>query len=75
MCGFQLKNADPDQIADVFGKLISLYSEGKIKPKVDSVWSFEQIGDAMRHMQEHKNIGKILLVPEVKTTDATATEN
>lgn len=75
VCGFQLKNADPDQIADVFGKLISLYSEGKIKPKVDSVWSFEQIGDAMRHMQEHKNIGKILLVPEVKTTDATATEN
>ncbi|XP_051894672.1 synaptic vesicle membrane protein VAT-1 homolog [Pristis pectinata] len=74
VCGYQLGRADPEQVAEVIGKLILLYAEGKIKPKVDSQWSFEQVGDAMKHMQEHKNIGKIILVPEVKTTDAT-TEN
>ncbi|XP_069763418.1 synaptic vesicle membrane protein VAT-1 homolog isoform X1 [Narcine bancroftii] len=71
VCGFHLGRTDPDHVAEVIRKLISLYKEGKIKPKVDSVWSFEQVGDAMKHMQEHKNIGKIILVPEVKTTDAT----
>ncbi|XP_072927646.1 synaptic vesicle membrane protein VAT-1 homolog [Hemitrygon akajei] len=74
VCGFHLGRTDPEQVAEVVGKLILLYNEGKIKPKVDSVWSFEQIGDAMKHMQEHKNIGKIILVPEVKTTDATTTD-
>uniref|UniRef100_UPI00398E9B97 synaptic vesicle membrane protein VAT-1 homolog n=1 Tax=Pristiophorus japonicus TaxID=55135 RepID=UPI00398E9B97 len=71
VCGFNLGHLEVDQIADVVDKLLSLYKEGKIKPKVDSVWSFDQIGDAMKQMQERKNIGKVILVPEVKKTENT----
>jgi NADPH:quinone reductase-like Zn-dependent oxidoreductase len=38
-------------------------AEGWIRPHVDRVFPFEQIADAHRHMEERKNIGKIVLVP------------
>lgn len=68
VCGFQLAYLDEENelISSVVAKLFELYQQGKIKPRVDSVWPFEQVGDAMRHMQERKNIGKVLLVPEAK---------
>ncbi|XP_067825028.1 synaptic vesicle membrane protein VAT-1 homolog [Heptranchias perlo] len=69
VCGYHLGYLEVDQITDVVTKLLSLYKEGKIKPRVDSVWSFEQIGDAMKQMQERKNIGKVILVPEAKKTE------
>ncbi|XP_041029126.1 synaptic vesicle membrane protein VAT-1 homolog isoform X2 [Carcharodon carcharias] len=69
VCGYHLGYLEVDQIRDVVTKLLSLYKEGKIKPRVDSVWSFEQIGDAMKQMQERKNIGKVILVPEAKKTE------
>ncbi|CAD5121769.1 DgyrCDS10246 [Dimorphilus gyrociliatus] len=43
--------------------LIALYKEGKIKPRIDSVWSFDKIGDAMAQMNERKNIGKVIIKP------------
>lgn len=43
--------------------LIDLFKEGKIKPRIDSVWSFDQIGQAMAQMNERKNIGKVIIVP------------
>ncbi|XP_038634889.1 synaptic vesicle membrane protein VAT-1 homolog [Scyliorhinus canicula] len=69
VCGYHLGYLEVDQISDALTKLLSLYKEGKIKPRVDSVWPFEQIGDAMKQMQERKNIGKVILVPEVKKTE------
>ncbi|XP_067869481.1 synaptic vesicle membrane protein VAT-1 homolog [Heterodontus francisci] len=69
VCGYHLGCLEIDQLTDVVVKLLSLYKEGKIKPRVDSVWSFEQIGDAMKQMQERKNIGKVILVPEAKKTE------
>ncbi|XP_026541905.1 synaptic vesicle membrane protein VAT-1 homolog [Notechis scutatus] len=53
----------------VVTKLIALYNQGKIKPKVDSVWPFEQVVDAMKQMQEKKNVGKVVLVPEAPPKD------
>lgn len=35
--------------------------DGSIRPIVDTVFPFEQIADAHRHMQDNKNIGKIVL--------------
>ncbi|XP_069490297.1 synaptic vesicle membrane protein VAT-1 homolog [Ambystoma mexicanum] len=64
--GFHLGYLDEELelIAGVVAQLVELYKQGKIKPKVDSVWPFEQVGDAMRQMQEKKNVGKVILVPE-----------
>ncbi|XP_043910593.1 synaptic vesicle membrane protein VAT-1 homolog [Protopterus annectens] len=68
VCGFHLGYLDEETelISAVVAKLFELYQSGKIKPRIDSTWPFEQVGDAMRHMQERKNIGKVILVPEGK---------
>lgn len=62
-------------ITGVVLKLINLYNEGKIKPKIDSVWSFDQVADAMKHMQEKKNVGKVILVPEAPKEESKKAEN
>ncbi|XP_007908386.1 synaptic vesicle membrane protein VAT-1 homolog [Callorhinchus milii] len=69
VCGYHLGYLEAEQISKVVVKLLALYKDGKIKPRVDSVWSFEQVGDAMRQMQERKNIGKVILVPEAKKSE------
>ncbi|XP_067168260.1 synaptic vesicle membrane protein VAT-1 homolog [Apteryx mantelli] len=77
VCGYDLGNMDEEYelLGGVITKLINLYSQGKIKPKIDSVWPFEQVADAMRQMQEKKNVGKVILVPEVPKEESKKEEN
>lgn len=49
--------------------LLKLYQDGKIKIKVDSVFGFSKIGEAMKRMHERKNVGKILLKPDSEIAD------
>ncbi|XP_062988679.1 synaptic vesicle membrane protein VAT-1 homolog [Elgaria multicarinata webbii] len=71
VCGYHLGYLDEEVelISGVVAKLVALYNQGKIKPKVDSVWSFEQVVDAMKQMQEKKNVGKVVLTPEAAQKD------
>ncbi|XP_075436275.1 synaptic vesicle membrane protein VAT-1 homolog [Ascaphus truei] len=66
VCGFHLGHLDEELelVGGVVSRLLDLYKQGKIKPKVDTVFPFEQVGDAMRQMQEKKNVGKVILVPD-----------
>tara|TARA_Y100000588_G_scaffold208125_1_gene222053 strand:- start:9991 stop:11007 length:1017 start_codon:yes stop_codon:yes gene_type:complete len=41
--------------------LASMLLKGQIDPVIDSVWRFEQVAEAQRHMHDRKNRGKILL--------------
>ena len=41
--------------------LASLLEEGEINPIIDSVWRFEKVSEAQKHMHQRKNKGKILL--------------
>ncbi|XP_066554678.1 synaptic vesicle membrane protein VAT-1 homolog [Amia ocellicauda] len=68
VCGYHLGYLDNEfeMVTEVVAKLLDLYKQGKIKPRVDSTYHFEQVGDAMRRMQERHNIGKIILLPEPK---------
>lgn len=67
VCGFHLGYLNDDQlIVQTLGKLLELYNQGKIKPRIDSTYHFEQVGDAMRRMHERLNIGKVILLPEPK---------
>ncbi|NXL82926.1 VAT1 protein, partial [Alectura lathami] len=77
VCGYDLGhlNKEQDLIRGVLVTLINLYNQGKIKPKIDSVWSFDQVADAMRHMQEKKNVGKIILVPEARKEESKTEDN
>ncbi len=40
--------------------LMKLYTEGKIRPVVDSVFPLEKGADAHRYVQERRNVGKVL---------------
>uniref|UniRef100_A0A8C0JEH9 Vesicle amine transport 1 n=2 Tax=Chelonoidis abingdonii TaxID=106734 RepID=A0A8C0JEH9_CHEAB len=77
VCGYHLGYMDEEfeLIGGVVAKLVSLYSQGKIKPRIDSVWPFEQVADAMRQMQEKKNIGKVILVPELPKEEPKKEDN
>ncbi|CAN9509265.1 unnamed protein product [Ophioblennius macclurei] len=46
--------------------LMELYKQGKIKPRIDSCFHFEEVTDALKRMQERQNIGKIILLPKPK---------
>nr|XP_020020785.1 synaptic vesicle membrane protein VAT-1 homolog [Castor canadensis] len=65
VCGFNLGNleGEVELVRNVVVRLLALYNQGQIKPRIDSVWPFEKVVDAMKQMQEKKNVGKVLLVP------------
>lgn len=71
IAGFQLrhllhKQGQHQYVKEIMNKLIKLYSDGKIRPCIDSAWAFEDVGEAMQKMQDRKNIGKIILDPTLE---------
>lgn len=53
--------------------MYTLWSEGKIKPTVDSTWALEDVPEAMQKMHDRKNIGKIVLDPSLEPKPKPAT--
>ncbi|XP_006798348.1 synaptic vesicle membrane protein VAT-1 homolog [Neolamprologus brichardi] len=66
VCGFHLGYLDGETelITEAMNTILDFYKDGKIKPRIDSTWHLEQVGDAMRKMQERNNIGKVILTTE-----------
>ncbi|XP_074477111.1 synaptic vesicle membrane protein VAT-1 homolog [Sebastes fasciatus] len=65
--GFHLGYITDEQLIDrTMSKLLELYEQGKIKPRIDSCYHFEEVADAMKRMHERLNIGKVILLPEAK---------
>ncbi|KAM9393004.1 synaptic vesicle membrane protein VAT-1 homolog [Pholidichthys leucotaenia] len=66
VCGFHLGYLDGETelIAQAMNTILDLYKQGKVKPRIDSTWHLEQVGDAMRKMQERNNVGKVILTTE-----------
>lgn len=54
-------------------QVFALWSEGKIKPVVDSTWALEDVPEAMQKMHDRKNIGKIVLDPNLEPKPKPAT--
>ncbi|XP_061665482.1 synaptic vesicle membrane protein VAT-1 homolog [Syngnathoides biaculeatus] len=69
VCGFHLGYLDEQHVDAGMASLLRLYAEGKIRPRVDSRFHFEEVTDAMRRMHERQNIGKVILLPEPKKQD------
>ena len=53
-----------DKVLAAVKHLNEMYIEGKIKPLIDSVHGFSQIGTAVTRMNSRQNIGKVIIVPE-----------
>ncbi|KAI4891527.1 hypothetical protein NFI96_018025 [Prochilodus magdalenae] len=66
VCGFHLGylDAETELLTQAMNAVLDLYRQGKVKPRIDSTHHLEQIGDAMRRMQERNNIGKVILTTE-----------
>ncbi len=52
---------DEQVFRDHLESLSKMLLKGQIDPVIDSVWRFEQVADAQRHMHDRKNRGKVLL--------------
>ena len=47
---------EPDRIEATLLKIIDLYNEGKIKPRIDSVWSFDAVSNKRSSFPEMQKI-------------------
>lgn len=49
VCGFHLGylDKDPEVVRTAFNEILDLYKEGKIKPRVDSVWAYEDVSTCL----------------------------
>ncbi|XP_054454517.1 synaptic vesicle membrane protein VAT-1 homolog [Anoplopoma fimbria] len=76
VCGFHLGYIpDEELIGRAMFKLLELYRQGKIKPRIDSSYHFEDVTDAMKRMHERQNIGKVILLPEPKKEEEKSKTN
>jgi NADPH:quinone reductase-like Zn-dependent oxidoreductase len=51
-------------IAKEADALVKLYSEGKIKPHIGGVFPFSRVAEAHAELENARNVGKIILVPD-----------
>ncbi|CAG7815608.1 unnamed protein product [Allacma fusca] len=63
-----------DEVGKVLDKLWGLMESGQVKPTVDSIWSFEEVPEAMQKMHDRKNIGKLLIDPAARKVEKNDTE-
>ena len=54
---------EPEKASSWMQSILDGYEEGWVRPHVDSVFPFDQAGEAHRHIEERKNMGKVILVP------------
>ncbi|XP_072228896.1 synaptic vesicle membrane protein VAT-1 homolog [Leuresthes tenuis] len=65
--GFHLGYVPIDELfTSTMFKLLELYKQGKIKPRIDSCYHFEEVAEAMKRMHDRQNIGKVILLPDPK---------
>jgi NADPH:quinone reductase-like Zn-dependent oxidoreductase len=54
---------EPEKVAVWMREILRGVDEGWVRPHVDQAFRFEDVGKAHRHLEERKNIGKVVLVP------------
>ncbi|MFQ6674486.1 MAG: zinc-binding dehydrogenase, partial [Fidelibacterota bacterium] len=56
---------EKETLRSAMTQLTEWLSDGKISPVVDRIFSFEEAPLAHRHIQDRKNIGKVILSPKL----------
>jgi NADPH:quinone reductase-like Zn-dependent oxidoreductase len=54
---------EPEMVLGEFQALLELFREGRIRPRVDSTFRFEEAALAHERLQGRGSVGKVLLVP------------
>uniref|UniRef100_A0A1A7WUR2 Vesicle amine transport protein 1 homolog (T. californica) n=1 Tax=Iconisemion striatum TaxID=60296 RepID=A0A1A7WUR2_9TELE len=74
--GFHLGYIEDEELFDrTIFNLLELYKQGKIKPRIDSCYHFEEVAEAMKRMHERQNIGKVILLPGPKKSEEKPKSN
>jgi NADPH:quinone reductase-like Zn-dependent oxidoreductase len=55
---------EPEKVQGWMREALKGVREGWVRPHVDKVFPFEQAGEAQAYIENRKNIGKVVLVPE-----------
>jgi NADPH:quinone reductase-like Zn-dependent oxidoreductase len=55
---------EPEKVQGWMREALKGVHEGWVRPHVDKVFPFEQAGEAQAYIENRKNIGKVVLVPE-----------
>ncbi|KAJ4444857.1 hypothetical protein ANN_06654 [Periplaneta americana] len=59
-----LLEQQPARVRAAMDHVLQLYAEGKVKPKIDSIWPLDKIVEATKVLAERRNVGKVLLKVE-----------
>lgn len=74
--GYLLKDLEvtKDIAASTIQELFRLFSEGALKPQIDSVYPYSKIREAMQRMHNRQNVGKVLLQPDSEQKNGVTEE-
>jgi NADPH:quinone reductase-like Zn-dependent oxidoreductase len=54
---------EPEMVLGEIEALLALFREGRIRPRVDSTFPFQEAARAHHRLHDRENVGKVLLVP------------
>ncbi|MFI0411707.1 SDR family NAD(P)-dependent oxidoreductase [Actinomadura sp. 3N508] len=60
---FDLLAVPPEHVQEMLGALMELFAEGALRPLPVRCWNLLDAREALRHLREGANIGKIVLTP------------
>jgi NADPH:quinone reductase-like Zn-dependent oxidoreductase/acyl carrier protein len=58
---FELGEAGPDRIHEIFAELVTLFERGALRPLPITAWDVRRAPDAFRHISKGRHTGKIVL--------------
>ncbi|MGW4370937.1 SDR family NAD(P)-dependent oxidoreductase [Nocardia takedensis] len=70
---FDMIQAGPDRIGVMLRALVEMFEQGVIAPLPVTAWDVREARDAFRHLQQARNVGKIVLTMPRAATGATGT--
>jgi NADPH:quinone reductase-like Zn-dependent oxidoreductase len=62
--GVHLGRLRPETIRHEYAALLKYFAEGHIRPHVDKTFPMDQASAAHQFIQERRNVGKVLLIPQ-----------
>eukprot|EP01097_Dermamoeba_algensis_P011709 TRINITY_DN9192_c0_g1_i1.p1 TRINITY_DN9192_c0_g1~~TRINITY_DN9192_c0_g1_i1.p1 ORF type:complete len:358 (+),score=86.01 TRINITY_DN9192_c0_g1_i1:88-1161(+) len=65
---------DPESLMSSVNSLLEMYEQGKIKPVIDKSFKFSEAAEAHKFLNDRKNVGKVLLIPDTPI-DVNTTPN
>jgi polyketide synthase 12 len=70
---FDMFDAGPDRISEMFAALSALFASGELRPLPVTCWEIGRAGDALRFLSQARHTGKLALTVPHRTPDPEGT--